>query len=362
MSRASRAAILTAQASIVARYAVFLKLICMSRAKDIFEKLRGQGLAALDDLIVDREPESLFLDFKRSPDDGSSRVLADEDSKNLCKAISGFANSSGGVVIWGVDCRRDAAGNEVASKMPVADAHGFNTKLQGAISRSSIPPHPGVEVIAIPGEDPASSRGYVAVHIPQSTFGPVRSVKSHQYHLRTGSDFAVVPHELLAGMFGRGPQPQVDLNIASYPARLDGRPGHLTISFGLLAVNLGVVLVERPYVSVNIWHTPRNRVHVQVQDTDAFSLRQSPLPVFSVIAEPHLALAPGGVEKLCDMVVDVPVDQPHAIRFECVIGGAGAMPKRFTMEASLEAVIAGIARAGGGSFPSSEVVQLVMEA
>jgi hypothetical protein len=99
----------------------------MSRATDIFEKPRSQRLAALDDLIIDREPESLFLDFKRSLDDGSSRVLADEDSKNLCKAISGFADSSGGVV-WGVDFRRDpASGNEVANEMPVADAHGFQS-------------------------------------------------------------------------------------------------------------------------------------------------------------------------------------------------------------------------------------------
>lgn len=42
----------------------------MSRAKGIFKKLRSQGLAALDDLM----PESLFLDSKRSPDCGSSRV------------------------------------------------------------------------------------------------------------------------------------------------------------------------------------------------------------------------------------------------------------------------------------------------
>jgi hypothetical protein len=97
----------------------------MSRAKDIFENFRSQGPAALDDLIVDREPESLFLHFKRSPGNGSSRVLADEDSKNLCKAISGFANSSGGVIVWGVDCRRDpASGNEIASKMPVVAEAG----------------------------------------------------------------------------------------------------------------------------------------------------------------------------------------------------------------------------------------------
>jgi len=335
----------------------------MSRAKDIFEKLRRQGLAALDDLIIDREPESLFLDFKRSPDDGSSRVLAEEDSKNLCKAISGFANSAGGVVVWGVDCRRDpASGNEIASKMPVADAYGFCTKLQGSISRSSIPPHPGVEVIAIQDDDPTSSRGYVAVLVPQSTFGPVRSMKSNQYHLRVGADFSVVPHELLAGMFGRAPQPQVDLNMISHPARLDGNLGHFTIAFGLLAVNFGMVIVERPYVSVRFGDLHPEMVKVQIRDSQSISLRQSQLPVFSAIAAPHLALPPGGVEHLCDVVVNVPVGQPRAINFECMIGGVGAMPRRFGLHASLDAVAAGIERASRGGFPSSDVLTLAPDA
>lgn len=334
----------------------------MSRAKDIFERLRSQGLTALDALIADREPESLFLDFKRSPDDGSARVLSEEDGKNLSKAVSGFANSSGGVIVWGVDCRRDASGNENASKMPVVDAHGFNTKLQGAVSRSSIPPHPGVEIIAIQGEDPTSSRGFVAMLVPQSTFGPVRSVKSNRYHMRTGSDFAVVPHDVLAGMFGRAPQPRIDLNLLSHPARLEGNPAAFTIAFGLVAVNLGVVLAERPYVSVHMGSLPNQAVTVQVLDSRAFSLRQSLLPVFSVIAEPHVAVAPGGADHLCDVVLNVPTAQPREINFECMIGGAGSVPQRFRLRASLDDVISGIERARRGSIQSSEVVKLLPEA
>jgi hypothetical protein len=334
----------------------------MSRAKDLFEKLRSQGLTALDALIADREPESLFLDFKRSPDDGSSKVLTEEDGKNLAKAISGFANSSGGVIVWGVDCRRDSSGAEVASKMPVLDAHGFNTKLQGAVSRSSIPPHPGVEIIAIQEDDSASTRGFVAMLVPQSTFGPLRSVKSNQYHMRTGSDFAVVPHDVLAGMFGRTPLPRVDLNLLSHPARLDGSPGNFTVAFGLVAVNLGVVLAERPYVSVHLGSLPNQAVTVQVHDTRAFSLRRSLLPVFSVIAEPHVALAPGGADHLCDVVVTVPISQPREINFECMIGGAGTLPQRFRLKAAVDELIAGIERARRGSFPSSDVLKLVPDA
>lgn len=330
----------------------------MSRAKDIFERLRNQGLAALDDLIADREPESLFLDFKRSPDDGSSRVLADDDSKNLCKAISGFANSSGGVVIWGVDCRRDASGNEVAIKMPLADAHGFNTKLQGAISRSTVPPHPDVEVIVIPEGDEGPS-GFVAVLVPQSTFGPVRSLKSHQYHLRTGSDFSVVPHDLLAGMFGRAPRPEVHLNLIFQPARLNLKPEHLTVVVGLVVVNLGAVLAERPYISVQTGDIPRDTVAVFPKDTKSIDVRRGLLPVLSAVAKPDFALPPGGAEHLFDLAIDIPVNAPRGLEFECVLGAAGAPPNRFNLKASLEAVAHAIDRSKTERVMSSDIVTLL---
>jgi predicted HTH transcriptional regulator len=135
----------------------------MSRAHDIFQRLQIEGASALEQLIAEREPESLFLDFKRSPEDGAAKNLSTEDNKNLSKAISGFANAAGGVVVWGVDCRPEkSTGNEVATKHPIVDAAGFNTKLQAAISRTTIPPHPGVQVVCFEEPDNAP-KGYVAV-------------------------------------------------------------------------------------------------------------------------------------------------------------------------------------------------------
>jgi len=37
-------------------------------------------------------------------------------------------------------------------------------------------------------------------------------------------------------------QPNAELNLISHPARLDSHPGHLTIAFGFVAVNLGAKL------------------------------------------------------------------------------------------------------------------------
>jgi hypothetical protein len=330
----------------------------MSRADELFSRLRAGACAALDELIADREPESLFLDFKRSPNDGAARQLAPEDNRNLSRAISGFANSSGGVVVWGVDCRRDSTtGNEIAAKYPLIDAAGFNTKVQSTISRTTVPPHPGVQVHSFdePGRTPM---GYTAVLIPQSVIGPIRSVVTNHYHIRTGADFGIVHHDVLAGMFGRAPQPTAELNVISHPARLESRPGHFTIAFGLIAVNLGAVMAERPYLSALMGDFPQDLLTVQTPDRQSFSVRRGPLPTFSVVASPGIVLPPGATEHLCDIIIEIPITQPRRIFFKCTLGVVGGPPRRFTLSASQDDIRNAIARAQTGPLQSSDVVQL----
>jgi hypothetical protein len=44
--------------------------------------------------------EQLFFDYKRSSTVLPGVKLSDDDRKNLAKAIAGFGNSEGGVVVW----------------------------------------------------------------------------------------------------------------------------------------------------------------------------------------------------------------------------------------------------------------------
>lgn len=330
----------------------------MSRATDLFERLQSGRRTTLEELILERELESLFLDFKRSPADGASRQLAPEDNKNLSKSVSGFGNSSGGVIVWGVDCRREAnTGNEVAQKHPLLDAGGFATKVQNAISRATVPPHPGVQVSFF-AEAETSTAGYVAVLIPQSHIGPLRSVVTNHYHLRSGSDFGIVPHDVLAGMFGRAPQPTVDLNVVSYPARIGGRPDHFTLAFGVFAVNLGAVVSERPYLSIAYGDLPSELIVVQTPDREAFSLRRGLLPVVGVVASAGVVLPPGASEHVCDVVIDTPLSRPRGFKLDCTLGVLGAPPRRFQMNASEESVRTAMEGARQGSLQTTDVVQL----
>jgi hypothetical protein len=111
----------------------------MGRAEDLFEQLVHDGEAAIDRMIADRASEELYLDFKRSADAGAGRKLHDNDRRNLTRAISGFGNSEGGVLIWGGECKDVAT-----DKLPLDDPELFVSWLEAAVSGCTVPAHPTV--------------------------------------------------------------------------------------------------------------------------------------------------------------------------------------------------------------------------
>ena len=312
----------------------------MSRARELFDRLRHGGTDALVALIDDREPESFFLDFKRSEDDGQGNKLGRSDNKNLSKAISGFANASGGVLVWGVDCRRDpASGNEVAIPHRLVDAKGFETRLQSAVSRSTIPAFGGVEFVSFP-EAEGSLAGFVAMLVPQSSIGPVRAQVGEQYYIRSGSDFVPVPHDVLAGMFGRAPQPRIDINLSQYQSMLVAQSDRLTVVFGIVAVNLGSVLGERPYVSLAWEGGDEYAVQLQSPDEAHIKVRRGLLPCASVLTQEDFVLPPNAGEELCKLFCRFSASQPAAFALEVVLGVRGAPPLRVTLAARPEEIAA----------------------
>src|ERR1041385_2091090 len=69
-------------------------------------------LLDIDRYIDESQEENLSLEFKivNRPD-----LTHADDKKNLAKVLSGFANSSGGIIIWGVEGRKNADGIDCAS-------------------------------------------------------------------------------------------------------------------------------------------------------------------------------------------------------------------------------------------------------
>lgn len=93
-----------------------------------------------------RKEEHLQLDFKTVNDSSIDK----DDRKNLAKYISGFANSAGGIIVWGIDARRDSHGIDCAIDAPQINQLGqFVARLNELSGQSTSPVVDGVRHKAI---------------------------------------------------------------------------------------------------------------------------------------------------------------------------------------------------------------------
>jgi hypothetical protein len=185
----------------------------MGRAEDLFQRIKSGGAAEIDRMIQDQVVEELFLDYKRAATVAPYKKLDASDKKNLSKSIAGFANSEGGVVVWGVDCRPNPPNGDIPTgPVLIANPVAFKSLLEGAISGATLPSHSDVENIVV--DATGQPGGFVITHIPSGMNVPYRTLGDREeYYIRAGSNFSPAPHGVLAGLFGRPPYPAFKINV-----------------------------------------------------------------------------------------------------------------------------------------------------
>lgn len=286
----------------------------MGRAEDLFKRLSVTGQREIDGLIQDRQSEELFLDFKRSADAGSGNRLHDNDRTNFAKAISGFGNSEGGVILWGVDCRNQADRGDVAStKFPIQDPTRFLSWLEGAISGCTMPSHPMIRQIAI--EIPSTNTGFVATYIAKSHLAPHQSLRHTQYFIRAGSDFVPTPHAVLAGLFGRRPQPFVFHCWGHTPVNLAAGRAAFDIDFVLASRGPG--LARDLYVNM-LLSGPSGGTEIFVQPNEAdWTIRRPDDLRTCLVSKDQVKLSPAAklVAIKLKYYVEPPFESPNFYKF-----------------------------------------------
>lgn len=305
------------------------------RASELFQRIIVDGERAIDYLIQSRESEAYFLDFKRSSDGGAGHRLSSTDRKNLTRAISGFGNSEGGVIIWGIECSDTAGRGDVAQeKQPVNDAAAFRARVEGAISGCTIPPHEGVESHAILCE--GGQAGYVATLIPKSNHAPHQTIPDMRYYMRSGSAFTPVPHGVLAGMFGRRPQPNVFANyILAIP---DVAGDHISVSCGISAYNDGPGVARDIFVVATLLSMPGPNCGLDFETPDptnwsgnmAFGVR------LSLISREGYRVAPETHVQPTILHIRFAPPFDNDLKIQILVGCDGGPPYRHSWENSAE--------------------------
>lgn len=303
----------------------------MGRAEDLFNRVKSEGISAIRTLILDRQSEELFLDFKRSSDEGRGTVLSQTDRNNLARAISGFGNAAGGIVIWGVDCSRGTDGADVASyEVPLQDAKRFKSWLEGAVSGCTFPPHGGVQHWAI--ETGRDREGFVATYIPQSNEAPHQVVGRLQYLMRAGSDFVPVPHQILAGMFGRRPQPEIIGQWLSGSVEIAGDA--IKCQVGYMLRNTGAGIARDVFLDVKVLRAggPRCEIEFEILDNANWSGCFAFKRFWNLVSRADYRMPPGSFAQPLVMTISLVPPFDHSIKIERTQGCEGSALSKFVLE------------------------------
>jgi predicted HTH transcriptional regulator len=169
--------------------------------KERFLALSGEDLQRF---VSDQQEENLHLDFKNLSD---GDIKSGDDKHNFAKALSGFANSDGGIVVWGVDARKDEVGVDCAQQLsPIANVAALLPRLNSLTSDLVSPSVEGVEHRVLLTQP--DGRGCAATIIPRSDSGPhMAKAGLDRYYKRSGDSFLKMEHFEVADMFGRRPNP-----------------------------------------------------------------------------------------------------------------------------------------------------------
>jgi hypothetical protein len=158
-------------------------------------------------LVTDRRREDLMLDFKQAPKAFDTR----DERKLLAAAVSGFANSAGGLIVWGVDARKGEDDVDCAQgAVPITDPGLFMSRLTSYAGSAVSPAADGVEHRLLEG----TNGPFAVTHVPESVNGPhMAKLGEDRYYKRSGDRFAKMEHFDVADMFGRRPKPALRLEL-----------------------------------------------------------------------------------------------------------------------------------------------------
>ena len=219
--------------------------------RDLFERLRDGGEKEIEALKEGRIEEGLHLDFKQKA--AADRPGFNVDDKRIfAKALSGFSNSDGGLLVFGVDCREGEDGVDcVQDLIPIINIEKFASDAKNMVSSLINPANDGIEICSVksvlrPGY------GYLLVWVPRSERRPhqSRATGEFKYYRRSGRDFIAMEHYEVEDAMMRRSSPNVKIKFVVETGGLDEFRQPSVLLFKICLQNDGRVTAKAPYLQI----------------------------------------------------------------------------------------------------------------
>lgn len=221
---------------------------------NIYELYKIIDAEKISEFVKDGQEEHLTLDFKTV---NRADFKDKEDRKNLAKALSGFANSSGGLIIWGVEAKKNQQDIDCAcGTKEIAPVALFISKLNDFTGQFV---NPIVEGVVHKKVETSGDKGFAITLIPESDAGPHMAKGGEgRYYKRSGDSFYPMEHFDIEDMFGRRKKPKlslcVDIERGSISSGASGKKYDCHLYVGLknsgrgIAKNVALAIeVKEPY-------------------------------------------------------------------------------------------------------------------
>jgi hypothetical protein len=215
--------------------------------KELFDKLLEEGETALELMVSNSQEETLHLEFKTAAGDAGNKLTKD-DKNNIAKALSGFSNAEGGILLIGVRTSKVDNLDTAIDLQPITNIESYRNRVASYVHDAISPQNHGIKVEAIRSTKELST-GYVAILVPQSDLRPHMSIAEHRYFRRGSDRTRPMEHDEVRDLVLAPRQGSLELRTLFESSGSIGGDIFLVKLF-LALENIGRVPVSSPFIFV----------------------------------------------------------------------------------------------------------------